>query len=244
MTTQTSPAPARRQSGGQLAAIVTGSIAGMLALAAIVAGGLLLWADSKTDRDGYASTKSERFSTSTRALATDDLDISDVPDWVLDQGRLRLTVSPRTDKPVFVGVARSEDVARYLQGTAHATIKDVDYDPFHATYETHPGRAKPAAPADQSIWAASTQGGGRQTLTWRAHNGRWSVVVMNADGSRNVDAGVRAGMRLGWLGTAAWSTLGGGALLAAISGGLLFAGLRRPRGQTEDRDPSGLPALV
>jgi hypothetical protein len=247
MTDQTTPAPARRQSGGKIAAIVTGSIAGMLALAAIVAGGLLLLGDSQTDRDGYLSSASEHYQTNTHAIATENLDVDgDVPGVVTEDliGKLRLRISPNGDKPVFVGIAPTHEVTRYLSDSAHATLTDVEFSPFHATYRTEQGTERPERPADRHIWAASAQGSGTQSLTWDVKSGNWSVVVMNADGSAGVDAGVSAGVRIGWIELAGWSSLGGGALLALLSGGLLFTGLRRPRQPTGDRDSSAVPAMA
>ena len=55
------------------------------------------------------------------------------------------------------------------------------------------GDRSAGAPGAQRFWAASAQGGGTQALTWDVEDGDWSVVVMNADGSPGVDAGVSAG---------------------------------------------------
>ena len=51
-------------------------------------------------------------------------------------------------------------------------------------------RASPAAPAAQHIWAAEPA---PHSLHWNVQSGDWSVVVMNADGSRGVSAAVSAG---------------------------------------------------
>jgi hypothetical protein len=229
MTEQTATPPKRGPSGGQIAAIVGGSIAGILAVLALVAGGLFLWADSKKDGDGYLKTGSDPYSTRTYAIASEDLQLDDdVPGVVEDlYGKVRLRATSHNDKPVFVGIAHSDDVSRYLAASAHATLTDVNYDPFEASYRTTGGAQRPAAPGDQTFWAASAHGSGQQTLTWDVKQGNWSVVVMNADGSAGVDAGVSAGATANFLTPLAWGTLGGGLLLTAISGGLLFAGLRR-----------------
>ena len=215
---------------GQIAAIVGGSIAGILAVLALVAGGLFLWADSKKDDDGYLKTGSDPYSTRTYAIATEDLQLDDdVPGAVEDlYGKVRLRATSHNGKPVFVGIARSDEVSRYLATSAHATLTDVNYDPFRPRYRTTGGDHRPAAPGDQSFWVASAHGSGTQTLTWDVKQGNWSVVVMNADGSAGVDAGVSAGASVDWLTPAAWGTLGGGLVLAALAGGLLFVGLRRP----------------
>ena len=88
-------------------------------------------------------------------------------------------------KPVFVGIARTADVDRYLRGTAHTSVTDVDTSPFNAraTARVPPPSARPVRPT-QSFWAASARGTGRSTLTWDVRDGDWSVVVMNADASR------------------------------------------------------------
>ena len=52
---------------------------------------------------------------------------------------------------------------------------------------------------------------------------------MNADGSRGVDAGVSAGVRLGWLDEAGIVSLTTGGLLLLLAGGIGFAGGRRQR---------------
>jgi hypothetical protein len=65
-------------------------------------------------------------------------------------------------------------------------------------------------------------------MTWKVRDGDWSVVVMNADGSAGVDAGVRAGADVPFLGPAGWITLGGGLVLLAGAGGLLYLGIRKP----------------
>jgi hypothetical protein len=52
--------------------------------------------------------------------------------------------------------------------------------------------------------------------------------VMNADGSRGVDAGVCAGANVPVLSAVGWGALGGGLLLLAVAGGLIYVGIRLP----------------
>jgi hypothetical protein len=229
-----------RPSAGRVVAVVSGAIAGLVAFGLVVAGAVLLYANGQKDHDGYVSTGSDRFHTRTYALATDDLDVNtDAPDWVdtgAALGHVRLKATSRDGKPVFVGIAPTKDVDAYLRGTSHATVTDVDYAPFHATYRTR-GGSRPAPPVAQRFWSASANGNGTQTVEWKVRSGNWSVVVMNADGSANVDAGVSAGADAPWLSAVGWGTIGGGAVLAIIAGTLVFVGVRRPY---EPRDPAGL----
>ena len=214
--------------------MVAAGLAGLLSLGLLAAGGLLLWGDSQKDDQGYLSTRTERFATNTYALTTDNLDIDlDGADWLLTRdrfGKVRLTVEPHASKPVFVGVARTADAARYLSGTSHDLVTDLDYSPFNADYRRLVGDEKPAAPADHRFWEASAEGSGRQTLTWDAEDGDWSIVVMNDDASRRVDVGVKAGAQLGFLSGAGWGAIISGLVMLSFAALLAVLGIRsRPR---------------
>ena len=223
----------KRNRPRRLAAIVAGGAAAVMSLGFLGTGAALLWADSEADRQGYISTDTERFSTGSRALATENLDMDlDGPESLIDDGelgKLRVRAESNDGKAVFVGIARTRDVEDYLRGTAHDVVTDVDVDPFDADYSARPGDRKPAPPAEQSFWAASAHGPGERALTWPVDDGDWSVVVMNEDGSRGVDAGVSAGVRLGWLDEAGIASLSTGALLLVLAGGLLYLGVRPQR---------------
>ena len=230
--------PAPRRSGGRIAALIAGSVAALLAVGFIAAGALLLWGDSKKDDQGYLSTGKERYAASTYALASDNLDVDlDGAGWIMDRGDLgnvRLRVQSSAGKPVFVGIARTSDVADYLRGTAYTSVTDVDYSPFHASYRDHDhgGARRPALPADQHFWAAAADGSGTQTLDWDIEDNDWSIVVMNADGSRGVDADITAGAKVAFLATLGWVSLGGALLLLITAGTLIYLGVRTPRPPT------------
>jgi hypothetical protein len=226
-----SPNPPNRR---PIAAIVIGSFVGVVAAVFLAAGGAMFWGESQKDADGYLSTDSDRYATTTNAIATEDLDLGDGgTGWVVDKdayGKIRLQVEPRGDKPLFVGIAPTDRVDDYLAGTRHTTVTDIDYSPFQADYRDSSGTAAPAAPAGQDIWAASTHGAGTQTLTWDVESGSWSVVVMNADGSAGVDAGVSAGANVPVLDDLAWAATATGVVLLGGALVLLIVGVRaRPR---------------
>jgi hypothetical protein len=217
--------------------LISWTAGGLVALAAaalLTAGGLVLWADGKKDDDGYLTTATHTFSSRDYAIASDDLDIDeDGPGNLLDDdlyGRVRLKVESHGDRPVFVGIAPTADVDHYLARSAHAELTDVSVDPFRADYRARAGMRPPAAPAAQRFWTASAHGTGPQTLNWKVRHGGWSVVVMNADGSRGVEAGVSAGADLPILTPLGWGLLGGGALLALLAAGLVVVGVRSPGG--------------
>jgi hypothetical protein len=107
--TETTPQtpPRRAHRAARTTTMVVGVIVGLLAFGLLAVGGVLLWADSKKDEQGYIHTDTERFATRTAAIATDNLDLdSSGPGWLTSHdryGHMRLEVSSRNGKPVFVG---------------------------------------------------------------------------------------------------------------------------------------------
>jgi hypothetical protein len=238
MNEQTIDTQPKRSRGARIALIVTGAVTGLLAAGLLAVGGVALWGESEKDGDGYLSTDSHRFAASSHALASESLDVDlDGAGWLMDRedvGDVRLEVAPRSDEPVFVGVAPTDQVSRYLSGVAHTSVSDVDSWPFEADYDEHAvaGERKPAPPGEQRIWAASVQGAGPQTLKWDVEDGDWSVVVMNADGSRGVDTEVEAGAKVPFLSEIGWTAMGTGAVLLIGAAGLLVLGIRTPRNRS------------
>ena len=208
-------------SGGRLAAVIGGVASLLLAAVLLLAGTGFLYADSRKD-DGYFSTERERMTTPTYAIATDDLEIEG--DTIGDAlyGKVRLELDGT--KPLFAGIARTGDVDDYLASSSHTTLTDIDVDPFRPEYRDATGTAAPGRPADETFWAASTTDG---TLTWDVEDGDWSVVVMNADGSKGVDARVSAGASVPFLDELGYG-LSVASLVLLVLGGTLIA-VARPR---------------
>jgi hypothetical protein len=233
MSTTAPATPVRSPSGPRLAAVILGSLLGLVALGLLAFGALALWGDAQKDDDGYLSTSAHRFSAATYAIATDELDLDLAgPGSVIERdryGKLRLQATSNAGKPVFVGIAPTRDVDAYLRGTAHSTVTDVDVSPFRATYDTRHGAGRPTPPGTRGFWAASAQGAGKQTVTWDVEDGEWSIVVMNADGSRGVDARVSAGADVPFLNEVGWILTGAGLGLLVVAGGLVLLGARAPR---------------
>jgi hypothetical protein len=209
------------------AALVGAAVTGLIAFALFLAGGLLLWADGHyKDADGYLSTGSQRFNSSEYAITTPKLDVgARAPGFLIKAdryGTLRLQTMAKGGKPLFVGVARTRDVDAWLNGVAYSEVSDIDFAPFNARYEAHTGHRKPGPPAQQRFWAAS----GSHSLRWEVQSGDWSVVVMNADGSRNVAAAVSAGAKVPYIAELGYAALGFGLLFVVVTAGLTAYGSR------------------
>ena len=205
----------------------------LLGLALLVGGGFLLWADRTQREDGYLTTPTERFATPTYALTRTRLEVDTQGEgWVLNEswfGTVRIRGESSGGKTLFIGIGPQAEVARYLGTVAHANVQEIDFDPFRATYLSVSGGAPRAPPTKQSFWAASASGVGTQTLTWKVREGDWSVVLMNADGSRGVAADVDLGAKLSFLLWVAIGLLIGGVLVSVGSTALIVLAARRPR---------------
>jgi hypothetical protein len=225
-------APARRASTtpGTAARVLLatgGALAALAGVGLLGAGGFVLWADqTQRDASGYLMTPAEMYRTNTYALESETIELRlEGPDWLFADERLgtiRLTSENHAD--VFVGIARSADVAAYLDGVAHERVREVFAD--RDDYRLLPGGAPAGAPTEQTFWAASLRGSGDQELTWKVADGDWSIVLMNADGSAGVDSSLSVGAKLDGLGWLAVVLLGVGLALAALGSLLLFLGVR------------------
>jgi len=218
------PPAAPSRSAGRIALLVLAIASLVGGLAALGSGVALVAADNSWRDDGYLTTNTEALASNGYAVATESLEIGGVDeDWVLGRARIRVTAGPST--PVFVGVARTADAEAYLAGVEHSTVTEID-DPA-TSYEQHPGGAPAVAPGDSDIWIEQATGTGTQAVDWSLDDkpGRWTVVVMNADGSRGVDVDADVGATVPVLGEVTAGLIVVGALFVLVGAGTLV-GLR------------------
>ena len=217
-----------RWTGGRIAVIVCGSILALLSLGVLAAGVVTTVVDqTQRDSDGFLMTPSERFDTSSYALVSDTVNVTvDVPQWVIDHLIGTLRIRSTSDEPVFVGIASEESANAYLEGVRRAVVTDIGPNP---DYSPRPGGPPPSPPGDQTFWVASAEGSGEQVVDWKVKDGRWAVVLMNADGSQGVGADLSIGAEvdsLVWIGV---GLLIAGLLLAAGAGALIYVGIPKSR---------------
>lgn len=224
-----------RGSAGQVAAAIGGGLLALLAAVLLVSGAIVALAYAfARDDDGYFTSPTQRIATGTPAITGEGLDLGDVHgnagDWLAEaiDVTARITVTAPQGERLFVGIARQRDVDAYLARVAHDEVTDVHHD--DVSYRRSPGADRAPPPATKRFWAASAQGSGRQTVTWRPASGRWSAVVMRADGRAGVTADVSVGARsraVLWVGLL---LIGAGLVVAVPAGLLVWAGVRsRPR---------------
>jgi hypothetical protein len=234
MTGMTPPTPATPPAGqgrglGKILLTVFGSVGALVALALLLGALVLGIAHTQRDSEGFLTTSAERHATGTHALTHEGVrigDVSKLPGWVDERfGTVRVSATSPDGTPLFVGVAPTADVERYLQGVAHAQVSNFE----DARTTPVAGDARPRDPAGEDFWAASTAGAGTQALEWELAEGTWSVVLMNADGSRGVAADVELGARIGFLRAAAILVAILAVLIGAASLAMLIFGLAGPQ---------------
>ena len=209
--------PARRGwTGGRIALVVVGTIAGLLALGLLVGGCALVAVDqTQRDDDGFLMSPTQDFSTPTYAIVSENADLEDEgAERALDTFLGTVRIRSESDRPVFVGIGPAGDVTRYLGGVERDVVDDLENsgDP---EYSRRSGGAPTGRPGDETFWVASTTGAGERTLDWEPEDGDWRAVVMNEDGSRRVSADLSIGAELDsilWIGL---GLLVAGALFAA-----------------------------
>lgn len=221
----TSPAEAPTQQSGRrhLLRLVVGCFGLLAALAFLGAAAAAIFGlENNRDSTGYFVTHTHHYQTSSYALSTESLNVGGIT-GTLEAGlvRLRITATSNVEqKPLFVGIARTQDVNRYLARVEHDELRNIKFDPFRVDYRRLGAGTPTALPATQSFWQTRATGTGTQTISWPVKKGRWSAVVMNADGSRNVSVDAQLAARL----SGAWwfvaALLGLGAL--ALAGGILL----------------------
>ena len=223
-TAATPAAPTSRWGPGRVIAVVVSGLVALIGFGLLAGAGTIVWANAtQRDDDGFFATSTERLSTPTYAITTDDVELLDWPAGTLgDPGRLatiRVSAGTARGTPLFVGIAPAGDVEQYLGGVERDVVVGTDGDwggGFSVDYDRRSGGAPGSTPTAEPFWTASAAGVGEQTLVWPVEEGVWSLVVMNADGSRAVAADVELGAKVNFLG---WLAVG-----LAVAGALLLLG--------------------
>ena len=224
MTTidMTIPAAAQPRRLTRVAAIAALVTAVVLALAGTVS----LAANAFRDGSGYFNWPTNTFTSGGYAIAMKTVDISKAPHWALNAGVDRVRVQANSNRPIFIGIARTADLDRYLRGTDHDDVSGLSYHPFQVEYDHTSGHAPSRLPTNETFWVKSTSGIRNVAITWKPRPDSWRAVVMNADDSRGISADLKFGVRtslLWWLGA---GLLGASVIVAAVAAGLY----RRARG--------------
>ena len=199
----------------RFARITLGLLLSLAGLVATVAGAVAaFWL---VGPDNTISTPSREFASSGLAVVT--------APTLLDRHGPTLHVNASGDKPLFVGIGQDLDVRDYLAGSAHTQL--IRFEP-PGTFGTQDmrGRNGKLTPPGQLDWWVAQSASGSQSLSWPMQDGRYEVVVMNADGTPAVGAHVSFGVQMHRLFGICLLVLGAGVLVLALGLALMF---RRPK---------------
>ena len=201
------------------ATLTAGILTLILSLGMLAVGGAI-WTGyaAHRDVDGFVESTLVSVHTEHAAVLLDEairgtVEISPADGLPTGTIELRVNATSSTGKPLFVGVAPSEDVRRFLSSVPHDRIVTMDDNGLHVHSEPiDSGSVTDPNPLDVP-WIASSSGSVSESVTWDASPGGWSVVIMNDDGSSFVAADVVGAVRSDPL-----TTVGIGLVLAGLVG--------------------------
>jgi len=208
-------------------------------------GGAILWMDNTIkDSEGFYTTETIQIDKNSYAIVTGPTDIDIEAGW--DRGIgwdlgdfATFKVEGKSNNPsnqLFIGIAGESDINAYLSGVGYDKVTNIHIYPYSVDYQNHPGSIVPAAPTSQTFWTSSTYGTGTQSLEWELEAGSYSLVIMNSNGSSDIDASIELGAKVPWLIAIGIGLLAGGAIVLAISSIMIFFAARRPK--TVSPEPS------
>ena len=215
---------------GRVVSVVAGAVLVLFSLGLLGAGGAALWAQTTQRHGGYVDLGTTTYRTAGYAVASQTVSLhADTRGWdaasaLFGTMRLRVTSTSGT-APVFIGIAPAGAADRYLAGVSYATVTGAS-----GTGPVYTGRSggPPAiAPGHAGIWSAHAAGTGTQVLIWPVKSGDWTVVAMNANGSRPVSLRVNAAATVPALPWVAAGLLIGGVLFLTGGAVLIAVPLRR-----------------
>jgi len=211
---------------GRIIATVLASITALVSIAAIATGATaLVYDQTQRDASGYLMSSPTSYSTDTYALESDSYRAPNAEESFVARALLgTIRIRAQSTRPVFVGIAPAYAADAYLAGVAQAQA--TRFAPGASDFRVQPGGRPIAPPSTRRFWVASATGAGVQTLTWRVRSGDWRVIVMNADGTRDVASELSIGASSPYLLTIAGAALGAGIFLLLLSGGALYLTFR------------------
>jgi hypothetical protein len=213
------PAPPRPSAGatvGRVLAVVVGVLLMLFGLGVGISGGVLLAVNSARDADGYATSPDLTLTTPTAAVVSSDMTIQGTNAWQVrwgDFGTVRVTATAQSQASIFLGVGLASDVDSWLSGTARDEVTRAWGTANAPDYQRIGGELRALSPPTlQAFWVSQASGPGTIQLQWNAlaSDGRYVLVLANADGSLSVAARSHVGVKVPPL-----VPLGSGLLIAA-----------------------------
>jgi len=223
---------------GRIIVLIFGVIGILISIGLLMGGGAILWMDNTIkDSEGFYTTETIQIEKDSYAIVTGPADIDIETDldwgWQWDLGDLAtFKIEGKSNDPsnqLFIGIARESDIDAYLSGVEYDELTNIHINPYSIDYQNHPGSIIPGAPTSQTFWTSSTYGSGTQSLEWELEAGSYSLVLMNSDGSSDIDIGVELGAKFPWLLGVGIGLLVGSGLALVIGSAMIFLAVRRKK---------------
>ena len=224
-------------SAGKILLLVFGIIVLLISMALIAGGATLLWANSRyVDSSGYFASDTLHIERDSYAVVAGPIELDETAVRVLKSIGV-ITIfefqgqNNNPSKQIFMGVADEAELENYLDNVEYDEINNIGFgwrlDFGAITYTNHPGNDEPSLPASESIWTVSVAGAASGTLVWETIAGNYSIVMMNGDGSKDVDLDVIVKAKIPSLAKFGIGFLVSGIILLAIGSLMIFLAVRR-----------------
>ena len=226
-------------------AILIGGLMIFGSLPFLFGGGALMGVTDLLDQGGgFIGVDNIDLETSTQLLVGKELDIviddiDGLPHWMWepdleDLVTLKIKAESNNGKPIFIGIIEADDAIDIFGEAAYEQITDFRMDDFddrypYIEYRYHSGETLNVTPTELNIWASEVSGSGEQTLTWSPETGNFWLVIMNMDGSPDVDVDVGMGAKVPILSVIGQGLFVGGLVLLAGGIIIVYFGALKPR---------------
>jgi hypothetical protein len=231
---------------GKAVAIIVGGLFILVGISVLFAGGALMGVTGVLDQgEGFIGVDNMDIETNTQLLVAKELDMivddfEGPPNWVWEPDigdfvTIKIKADSDNSKNVFIGIVEEQDAVEYLGTVEYDQISDFHMDnggrssqPY-LEYRYHPGNQLNIAPIELDIWVSEVHGSGEQTLTWSPEVGRYWLVIMNEDGSPNVDVDVGFSVKIPILGSIGRGLFVGGLMVLGLGVAIIYFGVIKPR---------------
>ncbi len=230
---------------GKAVAIIFGGFFIVIAIPILFGGGALMGVTGVLDQGGgYIGVDGINFRTGTQVLIAKEMDIhiddyNGPPQWIWEPNvgdlvTIKIKADSNTGDDVFIGIIRESDAYAIFGDVAYDQIiefrmNDVRQQTPYIDYRYHSGGNLVTNPTEIDIWVAQASGSGEQTLTWSPQMGTYWVVIMNADGSANVNVDAGVSVRMPILDSIGKGLFVGGLVLLAFGVAIVYFGAIKPR---------------
>lgn len=170
------------------------------AIFALLLGSGVIWASQlHKDSEGFHVSDSVRIKSGSYAVTSQDIEIDkgalEAFNW-LGMGVFKIEVKSNLPTgTVFLGVAESQDVERYLSGVEHDEVTNIKVFDNEYKARSRPGDKEPQPPGTQGFWLEEAEGAGEQRIEFDVEKGDYTIMAMNADASRGIDVDVVLGIK-------------------------------------------------